>query len=228
MRIDSHVIYSSAHPPEHLQAVLARNRFDGAILVGEVPPAAEQTHIVGWVAPWQKLAEHRGHEKLRGVWSRLEAGVPAGLEELARSGLTLDLEMRPEQLALVGPMAEQAPGVRMAIDHLARPRFAEGLTTEWVQGMEAAARFPSVFCKVSGLLSEPRAAWKSTLWRDFVQVALGVFGPDRVMFGSEWPECLPAATWKETLAAFTQGIGAQSMEVREKLLGGTAARFYGV
>ena len=62
--------------------------------------------------------------------------------------------------------------------------------------------------------------------RPFVQHALAVFGPRRLMFGSEWPVRLPDVTWKESLAAFTQSIGAHSMEEREQLLGGTAAEFY--
>ena len=57
---------------------------------------------------------------------------------------------------------------------------------------------------------------------------LRVFGPRRVMFGSEWPTCLPDAIWKEALAIFTQALGSQSMETREELLGGAAQRFYGI
>jgi L-fuconolactonase len=94
--------------------------------------------------------------------------------------------------------------------------------------MEAAARLPNVFCKVSGLLTDQRTPWSAGPLHPFVRHVLAVFGAARVMFGSEWPACLPAATWKETLAAFTQSIGAQSIGVREQLLGGTAAEFYGL
>ena len=61
-----------------------------------------------------------------------------------------------------------------------------------------------------------------------VRAALAAFGPQRVMFGSDWPTYLPVGTWKEALAAFTQAIGPQTMETREHLLGGTARRFYGL
>jgi len=75
----------------------------------------------------------------------------------------------------------------------------------------------------------PRSGiWKAEDLRPYVRHALAVFGPGRLMFGSGWPEGLPEHTWKESLAVFTQSIGAQTIEVREQLLGGTAARFYGI
>jgi predicted TIM-barrel fold metal-dependent hydrolase len=95
-----------------------------------------------------------------------------------------------------------------------------GLSHQWAHDLAHAAQFPQVFCKlsaVSRLIPSPRP---------YVQHALAVFGPRRLMFGSDWPACLPEATWKASLAAFTQAIGAQSIEVREELLGGTAERFY--
>jgi len=82
------------------------------------------------------------------------------------------------------------------------------------------AEMPNVYCKLNGLTRvEPSP-------RLYVQHALAVFGPRRLMFGSGWPACLPEFTWKASLAAFTQAIGAQPIEVREELLGGTATRFY--
>jgi L-fuconolactonase len=229
LRIDSHVLYSPLHPPEHLGAILARNRFDGAILVGQFPDLpADQPHIAGLVVPIGRVAEYLNHPKLRGVCCWLSGGIPEGLDELARRGIPLDLEFQPGQLPLVERIAEQAPTLRIAIDHMARSPFDLGLTAEWMDGMEAAARLPNVFCKVSGLLTEQRTPWEAALLRPFVQHVLSVFAPDRVMFGSEWPACMPAATWKETLAAFTQSIGVRTIEVREQLLGGTAASFYGL
>jgi L-fuconolactonase len=229
LRIDSHVLYSQAHPPEHLQAILARNRFDGAILVGQFPDLpADLPHIAGLVVPISRLAEYLAHPKLRGVCCSLADGIPAGLDELARRGIPLDLELEPGHLPLVQRIAEQAPTLRIAIGHLARPRFDSAPAAEWVRGTETAARLPNVFCKVSGLLTGRRTAWTAAPLRPFVEHLLSVFGPSRLMFGSEWPACLPAATWKETLAAFTQAIGARSIEVREQLLGGTAVGFYGL
>ena len=92
--------------------------------------------------------------------------------------------------------------------------------------MERLAALPQVYCKLSGLVRLSRAPWKADSLRPYVHHAIRCFGHRRVMFGSGWPDCLPEYAWKETLAAFTQALGAAPIPVREELLGGTAARFY--
>ena len=231
MRIDSHVCFSPGHPPEHLQAILARNRFDGAILVVDTLPFPETgPHIAGLIVRHcASLQECRQDARFRGIWASLSDGIPAIAPELARRGLTLDVAMRPADFPALLRLAEQLPDLRIAIDHLARPPFQHLPAEDWLRGMESAARFPNVFCKISGLLTEAAPLpWCAAPIRPFVQHALAVFGPRRLMFGSEWPVRLPDVTWKESLAAFTQSIGAQSMEIREQLLGGTATEFYGL
>jgi L-fuconolactonase len=241
LRIDSHVCFSHNHPPEHLQAILARNRFDGAILVVDGPLLAEEPseklpgtgpHIAGLVvrqdsADARVLDDYQKDARFRGICTTLTHGLLEAAEELARRGLTLDLEMRPGDFPVLLLLAGRLPDLRIAIDHLARPAFQLGVTGEWARGMEQAARLPNVFCKISGLLTEvEQLPWRADPIRPFVQHALTVFGPQRLMFGSEWPVRLPDVTWKESLAAFTQSLGAQSMETREQLLGGTARTFY--
>lgn len=231
MRIDSHVCFSPDHPPEHLQAILTRNRFDGAILVVDTLPFPETgPHIAGLIVRHcASLEECQPDARFRGICASLSDCVPAAAPELARRDLTLDLAMRPADFPALLRLAEQFPDLRIAIDHLARPSFQHLPAEDWLRGMESAARFPNVFCKISGLLTEAvPLPWRAAPIRPFVQHALAVFGPRRLMFGSDWPVRLPDVTWKESLAAFTQSIGAQSMEIREQLLGGTATEFYGL
>lgn len=225
-----------------MQAILARNRFDGAILVVdgllvESPmangPALPHTgpHIAGLVVRQASpgghaLDQYQKDARFRGICATLDHGIPEAAEELARRGLTLDIEMRPGDFPTLLRLAERLPDLRLAIDHLARPTFQLGPTDEWRNGMESAARLPNVFCKISGLLSEVELPWRIAPIRPFVEHVLAIFGPRRLMFGSEWPVRLPDVTWKESLAAFTQSIGANSIEVREQLLGGTAHEFY--
>jgi predicted TIM-barrel fold metal-dependent hydrolase len=235
LRLDAHVCFSRDHPPEHLQAILARNRFDGAILVVDGPLLpATGPHIAGLVARHGDAGGHAldayQHDgRVRGICANLERGVPAAAEELAKRAIPLDIEMRPGDFPALLRLAGRLPDLRLAIDHLARPDFQLAPTEEWLRGMESAARLQRVFCKISGLLTEVnRLPWRAEPLRPFVEHALAVFGPDRLMFGSEWPARLPDITWKESLAAFTQAIGARSLETREQLLGGTARAFYGV
>jgi L-fuconolactonase len=242
LRIDSHVCFSANHPPEHLRAILARNRFDGAILVvdggagGDTGRALPETgpHIAGLIvrhgsADGHALDEYQRDGRFRGICATLDGGMPQAAEELARRRIPLDLEMRPGDFPALLRLTARLPDLRLAINHLARPAFHLAPTEEWLRGMESAAQWPNVFCKISGLLTEvDRLPWSAAPIRPFVQHALRVFGPRRLMFGSEWPVRLPDVTWKESLAAFTQSIGANSIEVREQLLGGTASAFYGL
>jgi L-fuconolactonase len=230
LRIDSHQHFTDEHPPEHLQPILKRNRFDGSIVVGENPGELPFEFVCGVVRriDWRRLDEYQKDPLFRGVLHSLDDGIPEGFAELARRGIPVDLRMRRDQLPLLARIADRAPELRMVIDDLAQPQYGNPMTDEWARGMEEAARLPRVFCKASSLAVRAPAPWKASDIRPFVQHALRVFGPQRMMFGSGWPDGLPETGWKESLAAFTQSIGAQTMEVREELLGGTAARFYGL
>lgn len=201
-----------------------------------LPPA--EPHILGIVVrsrlvDGRILDQFQNHAGFRGMCCSLEPEMEpetsAGLEELARRGIPLDVEMSTGHFPALLRLGERLPGLRLGIDHLARPDFRNGMTAEWARGMESAARMPQVFCKISGLLTEVEGSpWSAAPLRPFVEHALAVFGPARLMFGSEWPLRLPDVTWKESLAAFTQSIGARSLEAREQLLGGTARAFYGL
>jgi hypothetical protein len=159
------------------------------------------------------------------IYAAPDAAFPEYLAELQRRELTLDVW---DALESVPRIAARFRSLRIAIVHLGSPLVGGDNWGAWAAAMKAAAGFPQVCCKLSGLLGLATSAWRAQDLRPYVQHALTVFGPDRLMFGSGWPDCLPEHTWKETLAAFTQSIGARPIEVREQLLGATAARFYGI
>jgi hypothetical protein len=165
------------------------------------------------------------HGRFRGLCCDCASGLPENLHELERRNLTLDIL---NGLPLLPAIAERFPALRVAIVHLGSPAVGSGDWDRWASALEAAARIPQVYCKLSGLIGLMPSPWRAEALRPYVQHALSVFGPGRLMFGSGWPASLPEHAWKETLAAFTQSIGAQSIEVREQLLGATAARFYGI
>jgi L-fuconolactonase len=143
---------------------------------------------------------------------------------LERRGLTLDLAPDLEMAARV---AERFPGLKIAVDHLGRLSLVRGNFDEWAGALERLAQAPNVFGKLSGLITDAPTQWTAAQFQPYARHALRMLGPTRVMYGSDWPSYLPVGTWKEALAAFTQAIGAQTMEIREQLLGGTAMRFYG-
>ncbi len=204
MRIDAHHSCSPQYTLSYLQSILKRNRFEGSILVG--PPQPTPDYVAGIIAP---VGRAEPHPKLRGV----QVSRAADLAKAAAFGLPIDLL---GLLREVPAIAREVTDVPLVIDHLGHPP-----QDSWPGDLEAAAERPNVYCKLSGLtmFDQPRR---------HVQLALALFGPQRLMFGSDWPRGLPEHTWKSQLALFTQSIGAQPIEAREELLGGTAARVYGV
>jgi L-fuconolactonase len=243
--------------PDRLARILTRNRFEGSVLVQANTMPAE-THwlldlananefiraVVGWVDltdpllgstldelqknPKFKGVRHPVHDEPDDRWL-MRADVLASLAELARRDLPYDLMIRPRHLPLVPVIAERVPDLRMVIDHIAKPPIAAQALEPWARDMAVAAQLPQVYCKLSGMITEadPKFGMTEQL-RPYVSHAMQIFGADRLMFGSDYPVCMLAGTWKEALAAFTQSIGAQPIEVREKLLGETAQRFYGI
>jgi len=241
--------------PHQLAPILERNNFRGSVVV-QANTILEETRwllelaaqhefirgVVGWVdltdarlgATLDELQRHRKFKGARHLvhdepdvnWL-LRPDVLRGLDQLARRDIPYDLLLRPPHLKLVPRIAERVPKLHMVIEHIAKPPIAAQSLDGWAEDITAAAKFPQVFCKLSGMITEadPRN-WKAEHLRPYVAHVLELFGPDRLMFGSDWPVCTLAGTWKEVLAAFTQAIGPQTIDVRDRLLGATAARFY--
>jgi hypothetical protein len=202
LRIDAHHSASEQYPLAYLETILHRNRFEQSIYVG-APPDPLPDFVAGIIVPAGHPIDH----------PRICAVRVASLAELdaVPRDVPIDLD---GLLAEVPAIAARFPGRTLVIDHLGYPA-----TESWSDDLATAAAYANVVCKLSGLTKFGEA-------RPYVRQALALFGSDRLMFGSDWPHSLPAYTWKSNLAAFTQAIGAQPIEVREQLLGGTAARVY--
>ena len=241
--------------PRNLKPALDRNRFDGSITVQATTQPeeaawllnlAEENEFILGVVAWVDLTspglghilDHlQVHAKFKGVrhpvhdepddrWL-LRAEVVEGLRELERRGIPYDLLLRPRHLPVVAELVERVPDLPMVIDHIAKPMIAQRVMDGWAEDMERIAKIPHIHVKLSGMVTEANPAkWSAEDLRPYVQHVLRLFGPDRLMFGSDWPVCLLAGSWKEVLAAFTQALGAQSIDLREKILGETAQRFY--
>ena len=211
---------------------------------------ADASDLIRGVVAWVDLTDpHLGHTldqcqrrpKFKGVrhivhdepdlrWL-LRADVVAGLRELARREIPYDLLLRPPHLPLLPELAERVPELQMVIDHIAKPLIASREMEPWARDMETASKIPGMHCKLSGMITEAsdeedNANWSADDLRPYVRHVLQLFGPTRLMFGSDWPVCLLAGSWKEALAAFTQACGPMPNDDREKILGETAQRFY--
>ena len=126
-------------------------------------------------------------------------------------------------------LAEAIPELTLVIDHIGKPEIRHGLTEPWAHQMSALARMPNVVCKLSGMVTEANwASWTRADLRPYVDRVLEWYGPRRLLFGSDWPVCLLAATYDEVLDAVFDLIGSLSAAERDAILEGTASRGYGL
>ena len=155
--------------------------------------------------------------------------VLRGLRVLEKHGVPFDLLFYVKHLRHAATLAQRFPLLTLVIDHLSKPRIKEHHTDDWLPQMKAAAAFPNVYCKLSGMVTE--ADWRHWTVADlkpYVQTALEIFGPERCMFGSDWPVCELASTYQQVHNALVEALGPISASERTAIFGGTAARFYRV
>ncbi|WP_037898702.1 amidohydrolase family protein [Streptomyces sp. NRRL S-350] len=157
------------------------------------------------------------------------ADVRRALRAVGDAGLCYDLLVVPHQLPAAIEAVRGLPGLQFVLDHLAKPPVASGELEPWAGRLRELAREPNVSCKLSGLVTEaPRDGWTVAGLRPYTETALDAFGPDRVMFGSDWPVCLLAATYEQVVDAAEELTSGLAAHERARVFGGTAARVYGL
>lgn len=175
-------------------------------------------HLVG--------VRHQVHDEEDPRWL-LRPDVLRGLQSISEAGLAYDLLVRPRELPAALNVARIHPELRFVIDHIAKPRIAAGEDPEWAERMAGFAQLPNVYCKLSGMVTE--AGWKSWQPADlapFVSKVRGWFGDERLLFGSDWPVCLLAASYEQVKEALLTALGPTSPEALAAIFGGNAAAAY--
>ncbi len=151
----------------------------------------------------------------------------AGVRLLAEYNLSFDLCIKHWQLPGVTELVRRCPNTAFILDHLGKPDIKQQQRDSWQADLHTLAELPNVVCKISGMVTEAdHERWLPTDLEPFVNVALDLFGEDRVLFGSDWPVVLlasPYRRWYETLEALTAHLPVQT---RRKLWAENARRFY--
>jgi L-fuconolactonase len=240
-----------------LDAVLDESGIDGSVAVQARQMTGETKFlldiadanprikaVVGWVPlcenggePW--LEKFAAHSKLRGVRHVvhdepddqfiLRPDFNQGIRNLAKYGLLYDILIFWKHLPQTIEFVDLHPDQPFVVDHIAKPRIAAGnFDAEWAAGIRELAKRDHVSCKVSGMLTEVRGeTWNPDLLRPYFETVYEAFGPQRVMFGSDWPVCLLRAShaeWTRTCGDLTNSLAPENQSA---FWGDNARRIYG-
>lgn len=200
--------------------------------------------IVGWVdlaSPdcEQQLLEFADHPKFVGIRHVTQDepdddfivcdDVVRGLKVLEKHQVPFDLLFYVKHLKHAATLGRLLPELPLVIDHLAKPRIKAQAIDDWLGDFRAAAECPNIYCKLSGMVTEADwQQWEPADLRPYVDAALEAFGPERCMYGSDWPVCELAASYEEVFEAVKECLGELSDTEQQAIWGGTAARFYGL
>jgi len=241
--------------PLDLEPLLNQEGFDGSIVV-QARQSIEETKwllnlakdnlwikgIVGWVDLCasdidQKLSAISGNKKLVGVRHvlhdeaddlfMLRDKFKKGISCLAKYGLTYDLLLFPKHLRIAAKLVDEFPDQPFVIDHISKPRIRQGLLEPWATDLSMLARYPNVWCKLSGMVTEAaRHNWNQQTFEPYLDVVFEAFGPDRLMIGSDWPVCLLEGSYGEIISIIRNYIGKFDPSTQNKIMGENCSRFY--
>lgn len=241
--------------PGDLEAVLKKNNFDGSVVVQSDQSErenefqlknAEQNDFVKGVVGWVdlqasdiegRLNYYSSFKKMKGFRHVLQGeadrslmlkpGFMHGIGKLEKFDFTYDILIYADQLKYIPEFVGAFMHQKFVIDHLAKPRIKEGEIQEWKKDIQNIARFENVYCKISGMVTE--ADWKGWRQDDFIpyiDVVIEAFGPNRIMFGSDWPVCLVAASYEQMLGIVEEYFSSFSETEQELFFGKNAIQFY--
>jgi L-fuconolactonase len=243
--------------PEELQRECGANGVDGTVVV-QVDQSEDETlflldlaekhqfiaGVVGWIdlrspAIEERLRSFSQYRKLRGFRHIAQAepddqflvgrDFTRGISLLREFGFVYDILIYPKQLPAAIELVSRFPEQSFVVDHMAKPPIKVGSLEPWESYMRTIAQNTNVFCKVSGLVTEADwLHWKSADIHPYLDVVFDAFGPERLMFGSDWPVCLLAATYGQVKGVIEKYVDAHAAQHKENIFGGNAIRFYGL
>ena len=241
--------------PDDLKSVLQQNGFDGCIAV-QASQSEEETDflillsrqhdfikaVVGWVdlqAPdiTDRLDQYKSFPVLKGFRHVLQ-GEPQrdlmlnpnfkrGIAALQQYDFTYDILIFPDQIKFSTELVASFPEQKFVIDHIAKPYIKRKEIDDWKIDIEKIAKHENVYCKISGMVTEADwKTWKKEDFKPYLDVVVGAFGINRILFGSDWPVCLVAASYEKMLEIVNEYFAAFSKEEQEQFFGLNAIRFY--
>jgi L-fuconolactonase len=242
--------------PEDLRPLLGRAGVDRTVLVQAAQTEeetafllelADETDFVAGVVGWLDFEDEEFAAKLERLMRRpkfvglrpmlqdlsddayiLRPPVIDNLRHLESLDLSFDILTFPRHLPHVLKALDRAPTLRAVVDHISKPPISEGKLDGWAANMTALAAHRNVRCKLSGMVTEAdHVSWRPADLDPFVQHVFDAFGEDRLMFGSDWPVCLQAASYAEVLNALHLILDRRlTADSFDKVFGQNAVEFY--
>lgn len=241
--------------PKELEQIYRHNDIDGCVAVQVDQTEGETEYmlafsrkydfikgVVGWVDLQaenikERLDYFKTEEKVKGFRHIVQGESDPnfllgqdfcrGIGMLAEYNFTYDILVYHYQLLQVEPFVAKFPNQSFIIDHLAKPAIAKQEIEQWERHMRAIAKHENVYCKVSGMVTEADYQnWTYDQIAPYINVVLECFGPSRLVYGSDWPVCLVAATYEEQFGVVQKAIERLSPAEKKQILGENAIRFY--
>jgi L-fuconolactonase len=177
---------------------------------------------------WLVGIRHQVHDEADPDWLA-RADVRRGLAAAQERGLVYDLLVRARELPAAIAAVREFPGLQFVLDHIAKPRIADGRDEQWTKHMPALAAQPNVAVKLSGMVTEADwATWSASDLRPFVSEVFEWFGARRLMFGSDWPVCLLAGSYHDVRQGLIDALPALPAAELDLIFGANALRAYGL
>jgi len=240
--------------PQDLAPVLKANGIDGCVAVQADQTEAESDFllqmagehdiikgVVGWTdlksaALNSRLEAYKENTLLKG-FRHIVQGEPdgfmtdpafiKGVSSLKDFDLTYDILVYSRQLPEVCELMKQLPEMRLVIDHFGKPDIKAGEFESWKSRITELSAYPHLNIKLSGLVTEGHwKNWSLSDFRPYIDTVLELFGAKRILFGSDWPVCLVAASYEQVLEIVNQYIEKLSMEEQADIMGLNAGSFY--
>lgn len=241
--------------PQDLKPLLIENKINGCVAI-QVEQSEEETifllnladeeniikGVVGWIDLRSadivnRLKHFSQFEKLKGFRHIVQAEPDNefllrkdfcnGIKALKDFNFTYDILIYPQHLEAALKFVNLFPDQRFVIDHMAKPLIKKGELEGWQKEMRELASFENVFCKVSGMVTEGNwSSWKEADFKPYLDSVFEFFGTSRVMYGSDWPVCLLAASYKSQLGIIENYLASFSEPEKSDVMGGNAQRFY--
>ena len=247
----------SNHLPEHLQVEFDRLGIDGSVAVQArqsldesrwLLKMADESCLIKGVVGWvdlrsehveDQLAEFAEHPKFVGVRHVVQDEpdenfmlLPEfirGISKLKSYDLSYDILVFPNQLPAAIELVKQFPDQPFVLDHLAKPLIKDKEISTWDEHIRELAQFSNLNCKVSGMITEANwSTWKASDFTPYLDVVFEAFGEDRLMYGSDWPVCKLAGSYRQVYDLTDNYLSQFSPLAKEKFFGGVASGFYGL